>query len=183
MNFHLELRKSSCRKELKRRTGRSLDILEVRRHELTAACSPNVGTMPHPVLPRRGPHLHPRPGGAVYRLDGHTGRRDRAACLRRYKPSIARKRAFKRKGATAMKKYQLTGQPIYVGETYNHNGDLYRVESFDEGYTEPKVTLRRIKDGTIFDVEAPALFLTPTGVQLLWPREVNRFCSTLEQAV
>ena len=46
-----------------------------------------------------------------------------------------------------MKKYQLTGQPIYVGETYNHNGDLYRVESFDEGYTEPKVTLRRIKDG------------------------------------
>ena len=40
MNFHLELRKSSCRKELKRRTGRSLDILEVRRHELTAACSP-----------------------------------------------------------------------------------------------------------------------------------------------
>ena len=53
-----------------------------------------------------------------------------------------------------MKKYQLTGQPIYVGETYNHNGDLYRVESFDEGYTEPKVTLRRIKDGTIFEVEA-----------------------------
>ena len=40
MNFHLELRKSSCRKELKRRTSRSLDILEVRRHELTAACSP-----------------------------------------------------------------------------------------------------------------------------------------------
>ena len=40
MNFHLELRKSNCRKELKRRTGRSLDILEVRRHELTAACSP-----------------------------------------------------------------------------------------------------------------------------------------------
>ena len=33
-------RKSNCRKELKRRTGRSLDILEVRRHELTAACSP-----------------------------------------------------------------------------------------------------------------------------------------------
>ncbi len=40
MNFHLELRKSGCRKELKRRTDRSLDILEVRRHELTAACSP-----------------------------------------------------------------------------------------------------------------------------------------------
>ena len=57
------------------------------------------------------------------------------------------------------------------------------MESFDEGYTEPKVTLRRIKDGTIFDVEAPALFLTPTGVQLLWPREVNRFCSAMEQAV
>ena len=62
-----------------------------------------------------------------------------------------------------MKKYQLTGQPIYVGEIYNHNGDLYRVESFDEGYTEPKVTL--------------------TGVQLLWPREVNCFCSAMEQAV
>ena len=57
---------------------------------------------------------------------------------------------------------------------------LYRVESFDEGYTEPKVTLRRIKDGTIFDVEAPVLFLTPTGVQLLWPREVNCFCSAME---
>ena len=41
-----------------------------------------------------------------------------------------------------MKKYQLTGQPIYVGETYNHNGDLYRVESFDEGYTEPKLSTR-----------------------------------------
>ena len=23
-----------------------------------------------------------------------------------------------------MKKYQLTGQPIYVGEIYNHNGNL-----------------------------------------------------------
>ena len=77
-----------------------------------------------------------------------------------------------------------TDRPAHLCcETYNHNGDLYRVESFDEGYTEPKVTLRRIKDGTIFDVEAPALFLTPTGVQLLWPREVNQFCSTLEQAV
>ena len=40
MNVHLELRTRNCRKELKRRTGRSLDILEVRRHELTAACSP-----------------------------------------------------------------------------------------------------------------------------------------------
>ena len=26
---------------------------------------------------------------------------------------------------------------------------------------------------------APALFLTPTGVQLLWPREVNRFLSLI----
>ena len=42
---------------------------------------------------------------------------------------------------------------VYKRQTYNHNGDLYRVESFDEGYTEPKVTLRRIKDGTIFDVD------------------------------
>ena len=40
MNFHYELRKSSCRKELKRRTGRSLDILEVRRHELVIGRSP-----------------------------------------------------------------------------------------------------------------------------------------------
>ena len=40
MNFHLELLKSGYRKELKRRTGRSMDVLEVRRHELTAACSP-----------------------------------------------------------------------------------------------------------------------------------------------
>ena len=82
-----------------------------------------------------------------------------------------------------MKKYQLTGQPISVVENHHHSGDRYRVERFDEGYAEPKLTLRRIKDGTIFDVEAPALFLTPTGVQLLWPREVNRFCSAMEQAV
>ena len=40
MNFHLELLKSSCRKELKRRTGRSLDILEVHRHELMIGRSP-----------------------------------------------------------------------------------------------------------------------------------------------
>ena len=40
MNFHLELLKSSCRKELKRRTGRSLDGLEVRRHELVIGRSP-----------------------------------------------------------------------------------------------------------------------------------------------
>ena len=73
MNFHLELRKSNCRKELKRRTGRSLDILEVRRHELTAACSPNVGPVPHPVLSGRGPHLRQRPGGATHRLGGYAG--------------------------------------------------------------------------------------------------------------
>ena len=40
MNFHLELLKSGYRKELKRRTGRSLDILEVRRHELVIGRSP-----------------------------------------------------------------------------------------------------------------------------------------------
>ena len=40
MNFHYELRKSSCRKELKRRTGWSLDVLEVRRHELVIGRSP-----------------------------------------------------------------------------------------------------------------------------------------------
>ena len=40
MNFHLELLKSGYRKELKRRTGRSLDILEIRRHELVIGRSP-----------------------------------------------------------------------------------------------------------------------------------------------
>lgn len=40
MNFHLELLKSSSRKELKRRTDRSLDVLEVRRHELVIGRSP-----------------------------------------------------------------------------------------------------------------------------------------------
>ena len=40
MNFHLELLKSGYRKELKRRTGRSLDILEVRRHELVIGRNP-----------------------------------------------------------------------------------------------------------------------------------------------
>ena len=40
MNFRLELLKSGCRKELKRRTGRSLDVLEVRRHELVIGRSP-----------------------------------------------------------------------------------------------------------------------------------------------
>ena len=73
MNFHYELRKSNCRKELKRRTGRSLDILEVRRHELTAACSPQVGSVPDSVLSGRRPHLRHRPGGAAHRLGGYAG--------------------------------------------------------------------------------------------------------------
>ena len=71
MNFHYELRKSSCRKELKRRTGRSLDILEVRRHELSVF--PQVGSVPDSVLSGRGPHLRHRPGGAAHRLDGYAG--------------------------------------------------------------------------------------------------------------
>ena len=40
MNFHLELMKSSCRRPLKIWTEWTLRVLEVRRHELTAACSP-----------------------------------------------------------------------------------------------------------------------------------------------
>lgn len=72
-----------------------------------------------------------------------------------------------------MKKYKLIGQPIYVGETYSHDGDLYRVEAFDEGYLQGRVHLRRIKDGLTLDAEAPALYLTPRGVELLWPRSYN----------
>ena len=40
MNFHLELRKSRGRNERKLRTARSLDNLEVRRHELVIGRSP-----------------------------------------------------------------------------------------------------------------------------------------------
>ena len=87
--------------------------------------------------------------------------------------------------------YTSTGQPIYVGETYHHNGDLYRVESFDEGYPEPKVTLRRITDGTIFDVEAPALFLSlihisrpPTSqAQKSLPLSVRMFSGTIRFSI
>ena len=82
-----------------------------------------------------------------------------------------------------MMRYQLVNQTICVGETYRHNGELYRVESFDEGFTEPKVTLRRFKDGMLIDVEAPALFRTPVGIQLLWPREVNRFYPAKARAI
>ena len=70
MNFHLELRKSNCRKELKRRTGRSLDILEAR---TDGSMFPQVGAVPHPVLSGRGPHLRQRPGGATHRLGGYAG--------------------------------------------------------------------------------------------------------------
>lgn len=55
-----------------------------------------------------------------------------------------------------MKKYQLTGQPIYVGETYNHNGDLYRVESFDEGYTEKAITAETALWGCRAGADRPA---------------------------
>ena len=40
MNFHLELRKSSCRRLRKNWTGSRLRILDVRAHELTAARAP-----------------------------------------------------------------------------------------------------------------------------------------------
>ena len=70
MNFHYELRKSSCRKELKRRTGRSLDILAAR---TDGSMFPQVGTVPDSVLSGRGPHLRHRPGGAAHRLDGYAG--------------------------------------------------------------------------------------------------------------
>ena len=82
MNFHYELRKSSCRKELKRRTGRSLDILEVRRHELTAACSPKWAPCRIRYYPGVGRTTgraltqtmrRHRPGGAAHRLDGYAG--------------------------------------------------------------------------------------------------------------
>ena len=59
-----------------------------------------------------------------------------------------------------MKKYQLTGQPIYVGETYNHNGEFYystyhgKLSEADvEGclaraeYMLHSLTLDRLQDG------------------------------------
>lgn len=73
-----------------------------------------------------------------------------------------------------MKKYQLISQPIHVGEVYNHDGDLYRVESFDNDCIVQKATLRRIKDDLVVDAESPALYLTPSGPQLLWPRGESR---------
>lgn len=57
-----------------------------------------------------------------------------------------------------MKKYELTGQTI-------------RVESSDDDCIVQKATLRRIKDNLVVDAESPALFLTPNGIQLLWPRD------------
>ena len=73
MNFHLELLKSGYRKELKRRTGRSLDILEVRRHELVIGRSPTWAPCRIRSYPGVGGLLGSGPAGP------HRGRGDHRA--------------------------------------------------------------------------------------------------------
>ena len=73
MNFHLELRKSSCRKELKRRTGRSLGHSGSAAARTDGSMFPQVGSVPDSVLSGRRPHLRHRPGGAAHRLGGYAG--------------------------------------------------------------------------------------------------------------
>ena len=76
MNFHLELLKSGYRKELKRRTGRSLDILEVRRHELVIGRSPTWA-------PCRIRYL-----SLIHISDAETSRSLWAACTDKAPPTI-----------------------------------------------------------------------------------------------
>ena len=87
MNFHYELRKSSCRKELKRRTGRSLDILEVRRHELVIGRSPTWAPCRIRYYPAVGRMSIHGPAGQYIGWNRPAG-----PC--RYKPSIARVTGF-----------------------------------------------------------------------------------------
>lgn len=169
MNFHWELRKSSCRRPLKILTEWTLRVLEVRRHELVIGRSPTWAPCRIRYYPRCGPHLHPRPGGAVYRLDGHTGRRDRAACPRRYKPSIARKRAFKRKETSKMtQEIRRRNEPLLVGGHVPDQGTShYLVTEHLDGFLFPAVHLRR-QDGYELDAVGAALYDTPRGVEIQW---------------
>lgn len=119
MNFHRELRKSSCRRLRKNWIGSRLRILDVRAHVLIAARAPGWEECRIRVLPRCGPHLHPRPRGAVYRLGGQPVECNRPAGPRRYKPSIARKRAFKRKETSKMtQEIRRRNEPLLVGGMY-----------------------------------------------------------------
>ncbi|MFQ7727550.1 MAG: hypothetical protein ACLRI7_14520 [Ruthenibacterium lactatiformans] len=66
MNFHYELRKSSCRRPLKILTQWTLRVLEVRRHELVIG-RPNVAPC-HIWYYFAVGRIHPRTRRAVYRL-------------------------------------------------------------------------------------------------------------------
>lgn len=79
-----------------------------------------------------------------------------------------------------MKKYELLGLPIHVGEVYNNNGNLYRVESFDDDCVRPSIHLHRIKDGWELDVRGAALYLTDRGVELLWAYSNNGHFAEME---
>lgn len=67
-----------------------------------------------------------------------------------------------------MKKYELLGLPIHVGEVYNNGGSLYLVMSWDDDCITPTVHLRRITDGWELDARCPALYLTDRGMELIW---------------
>ena len=94
MNFHYELRKSSCRKELKRRTGRSLDILEVRRHELVIGRSPTWAPCRIRYYPAVGRMSIHGPAGQYIGWADNLAGCNRPAGPCRYKPSIARVTGF-----------------------------------------------------------------------------------------
>lgn len=82
-----------------------------------------------------------------------------------------------------MKKYELLGQPIHVGEIYSNNGSLYRVESYDDDCVRTSVHLRRIKDGWEVDARGAALYLTDRGVELLWAYSLHGHFGSMEVSV
>ena len=79
-----------------------------------------------------------------------------------------------------MKKYELLGMPIHVGDVYKNSGSLYRVESFDDDCARPSVHLRRIKDGWELDARGAALYLTDRGVELLWDYSMHGHFAPME---
>ena len=73
MNFHWELRKGSIRWKLRTWAGQRVRVVEVQRHELRVERLPERGRCRIRYSSRRWPHVHQRPGGAVYRLGEYAG--------------------------------------------------------------------------------------------------------------
>ena len=79
MNFHYELRKSSCRRPLKILTEWTLRVLEVRRHELVIGRSPTWAPCHIRYYPAVGRIYIHGPAGSI--SAGRTHWPPRSSCL------------------------------------------------------------------------------------------------------